>query len=257
MKPYFLRGGIIVSASRPDGLWDQPHCGCIIWAAGSAASQPYRSVWLFPLKISSVRLRTWPWPGTLYFRALFDKGHFTATFPLYKLWLKQFVTTWTFPQLFFSPNHVELSGSLGGFCFHREFATHSAKPTTTSACGKISYKWLSLLWTGCIPGHPASTLSQPIWWHLAKTRYCREKVCNHQGLKGCFREDVPSPAPCVFPVVLLLKLKSARDSCACLCNKRATKVERKDSLCKGDPSSFFSSFYVKEFKSTASITLSP
>lgn len=103
MKPYFLRGGIIVSASRPDGLWDQPHCGCIIWAAGSAASQPYWSVWLFPLKISSVWWRTWPWPGTLYFRALFDKGHFTATFPLYKFWLKQFVTTWTFPQLFFLP----------------------------------------------------------------------------------------------------------------------------------------------------------
>jgi len=58
----------------------------------------------------------------------------------------------------FSPNHVELSGSFGGFCFHREFLMRSAKPTTTSAHWKMFYKWLLLLWTGCIPGHPASTL---------------------------------------------------------------------------------------------------
>lgn len=82
---------------------------------------------------------------------------------------------------FFLENCVKLSGSLGGFCFHREFATHSAKPTTTSACGSMSSKWLSLLWTGCIPGHPASRLSQPIWWNLAQTRYCREKALESSG----------------------------------------------------------------------------
>lgn len=158
---------------------------------------------------------------------------------------------------FFLPNHVELSGSLGGSCFPREFAMRSAEPTTTSACGRMSSKWLPLLWSGCIPGHPASTLSQHIWWYLPKTRYCREKVSNHQGLKGCFREEVPSPAARVFPVALSLKLKPAQDSCACLCNKRATKVEREDSLCKGDAPSLFSSSCIKEFKSTASITLSP
>lgn len=88
-------------------LWDQPHCGCIIWAAGSAASQPYWPVCLFPLKISSVWLRTWLWPGTEHFRALFDKGHFTVAFTLYEFRLKQFVTTWTFPQLF-SPKLCEI-----------------------------------------------------------------------------------------------------------------------------------------------------
>lgn len=68
-----------------------------------------------------------------------------------------------------------------------------------------------------------------------KDEVCRERVCNHQGLKGCFREEVPSPAACVFPVVLSLKLKPAQDSCACSCNKRSAKVGREDCPCKGDP----------------------
>lgn len=53
-----------------DALWDQPRCGCIIWAAGSAASQPYRCIWPFPLTVSSVCLRIWPW------RVLSTSGHY-------------------------------------------------------------------------------------------------------------------------------------------------------------------------------------
>lgn len=134
-----------------------------------------------------------------------------------------------FPQLFF-PNHMELSGLFGEFCFHREFLMHSAKPTTISAHWKMFYKWLLLLWTGCIPGHPASTLLLCTWWSLAKTRYadyCSEKACNSQGLTRLLQWG-PAISGCLwFPSGFIIKTE------AWLCNKRATKAEREGCHSKG------------------------
>lgn len=153
-----------------------------------------------------------------------------------------------------SPNHIELSGSFGAFCFHREFLMPSAKPTTIFVRWKMFYKWLLLLWTGCIPGHPASTPLLRTWWSLAKTRYagyCSEKACNSQGLTRLLQGG-PAVSSCLrFPSGFTIKIEACLRF-LCLCNERSTKVER-----EGSHSSFFSSSHVQQFNSTASVAPLP